>query len=82
MMMQVLSQLSLNPAKILGLLNKGLIKEEYDADITLIDPVREWIVDADKFASRCRNRPFSGKTFSGKAVVTILGGRVIHKDHS
>jgi dihydroorotase len=47
------------------------------ADVTLIDLNREWTVDASAFASKGRNCPFNGWTLKGKAVVTIVGGRIV-----
>lgn len=48
------------------------------ADVTVIDPDLRWTVQ--EFASKSRNSPFIGRTLTGKAVATIVGGRVVMRD--
>ena len=67
--------MSKNPARILGLEND--ITEGAVADLVLIDPKREWTVDAKTFASKSRNCPFDGWTLKGKAVMTLVDGRIV-----
>lgn len=68
-------KLSLNPATVLKL-NKGTLSVGADADITIIDPDAEWTVKAAEFKSKSRNTPFDGWKLKGKAVRTIVGGKV------
>jgi dihydroorotase len=72
---ELVERMSIAPARILGLpcgLRAGMT-----ADITLIDPAKEWVVSADKLKSKSRNTPFENWTMKGMAVMTILGGCVI-----
>jgi dihydroorotase len=73
---QMVEKMSLNPARILGL-TRG-ISEGLPADLTLIDPELEWVVDVAEFRSLSRNTPFIGWTLPGKAVMTLVGGRIVH----
>lgn len=57
------------------------------ANLTVIDPHHEWTVDPEKFYSRARNTPFAtlgpdGKPakFAGRAVMTIVRGRIVMRD--
>lgn len=68
-------KLSLNPASILKI-GKGTLTIGADADITVIDPDVEWVVDATQFKSKSRNTPFNGWKLKGRAVQTIVGGRI------
>jgi dihydroorotase len=72
---QLVEKMSINPANILGL-DRGLSPGKI-ADITLIDPEYSYTVDADKFQSKSRNTPFDGWKLKGRAVMTIVGGRVV-----
>jgi len=56
--------------------SKGTLKEGADADVTIIDPNREWTIDAEQFASKSRNCPFHGWEVTGRATTTIVGGQV------
>jgi dihydroorotase len=64
------------PARILGLSGKGVLTAGADADLTLIDPGAEWTVDPAAFRSKGRSTPYEGMKLKGRAVHTIVGGRV------
>jgi dihydroorotase len=46
------------------------------ADVTVIDPGMEWVIDAAKFASLSGNTPFEGRRVRGRAVLTVVNGEV------
>ena len=74
-MSEAVRKLSFNPASILKI-NKGTLSVGADADITIIDPNVEWTVDSSQFKSKSRNTPFEGWKLKGRAVQTIVGGRL------
>ncbi|MFH1056515.1 MAG: dihydroorotase [Candidatus Micrarchaeota archaeon] len=71
---QLAEKTSLNPAKLIGLEGKGSLRPGYDADVTVIDPEKEWVVDAKKFKSKSKNTPFGGMELKGKAIAVIAKG--------
>jgi len=71
-----IAKMSVNPAKVLGI-DKGTLSQGKDADITIIDLDSEQVVDPDKFESKGRNSPFAGMKLKGKAVYTIVSGKVV-----
>lgn len=73
--MKLIDLMSTRPARLVSL-DKGTLKEGADADVTLIDPGREWTIDIEQFASKSRNCPFHGWKVRGRAVTTIVGGEV------
>ncbi|PTX99905.1 dihydroorotase [Verrucomicrobia bacterium LW23] len=73
---KMIEKLTINPAKLLRL-DKGTLSPGADADITLIDPAREWVVDKEKFQSKSRNTPFHGWELKGKAVATVVAGEFV-----
>jgi dihydroorotase len=75
-------KLSYNPARFLGLGNKGVLAEGKDADLTILDPQTEWEVDVTQFESKGRNCPFQGWSLRGWPVYTIVGGRVVMAERS
>jgi len=78
-LLQLIAKMSLNPARILGILG-GSLKVGAPADLTLIDLNRSWTVDTQKFASKSRNCPFHGWKLQGKAIMTIVAGKVIWQE--
>jgi len=71
----VIRKLSVNPAAILKI-SAGSLAPGAPGDITIIDPKLPWTVDASQFRSKSRNTPFNGWKLMGRAVQTILGGRL------
>jgi dihydroorotase len=71
----LLRKFTVNPAAILGIA-KGTLSVGADGDVTIIDPRGEWKVDPSQFHSRSKNTPFEGFVLKGKAVRTIVAGRV------
>jgi dihydroorotase len=68
-----------NPARILRLAG-GTLEEGSDADITVIDPDKKWVVKKEKFHSKSKNSPFIGWKLSGKVAFTVVGGRVVYSE--
>jgi dihydroorotase len=54
--------------------DKGSLSVGSEADITIIDPSLEWIVNASEFKSKSRNTPFNGWRLRGRAVQTMVRG--------
>jgi dihydroorotase len=75
---QAIAALTVAPSSILGI-NAGKMASGLPADITVIDPQLEWKVDPSSFASRSRNTPFKGWTLTGKAIVTIVNGKIVNE---
>ena len=71
--------MSTNPARILGVPG-GTLRPGSPADITVIDPEKKIIFDAEKSFSKSANSPFSGWELQGRAVLTLLGGKVTHRE--
>ena len=71
----LVERMSVAPSRILGI-ECGLRKGG-TADITLINPAKEWVVSADKLKSKSKNTPFEDWTMKGKAAMTIIEGCVI-----
>ena len=69
--------MSKNPAKILGLENKGSLEIGKDGDITIIDPEKKMVIDANKFKSKAKNSPFIGWEVKGWPVYTIINGKIV-----
>ena len=74
-----MAKLTAIPARIVGLPG-GTLKEGASADVAVIDPDLEWTVDPAQFRSKSKNTPFAGWRLKGKAVATILGGRMTYRD--
>lgn len=68
---------STNPARIFGLAGRGTLKPGSIADITIIDPEHKWVYSAAETRSKARNTPFDGWTLAGRALATVVAGRIV-----
>ncbi|MFM7590340.1 MAG: dihydroorotase [Isosphaeraceae bacterium] len=74
---EVIAKLTIEPAKLIRKEQyKGHLKPGADADVTLIDPNRTWVVDALQMRSKSINTPYQGWQVNGRAVATIVSGEV------
>ncbi len=65
------------PARLFGL-SAGTLAVGAPADVTIIDPKAAWKVDPAKFRSRGRCTPWEGRSFKGRAAMTIVDGNIVH----
>jgi dihydroorotase len=78
----VLGLLSWKPAALAGIDDRhgGPIAAGRVANICVIDPSQEWIVDSNKLASLSRNTPYEGRRLRGKVRHTLVSGEVVVRD--
>jgi dihydroorotase len=69
-----------NPCRIFGIKNKGYIKENFDADLTIIDMNKKQTIKNEMMASKCGWTPFNNKSVKGFPVATIINGKVVMSD--
>jgi dihydroorotase len=73
---------STNPAKIFRLKDRGSLAPGSIGDITIIDPELAWTYRNSESRSKSRNSPFDGREFTGRAVATIVAGRVVFRSEA
>lgn len=79
---RVAEVMSINPAKIGGYSRQGqAIASGSTANLVIVSPAEEWIVDRDQLASKSRNTPFHGVSLPAKVVHTIFEGVFVVKDY-
>ncbi|MFO7760905.1 MAG: dihydroorotase [Thermodesulfobacteriota bacterium] len=72
---RMIELMSLNPSRILGI-KGGSLQDGGIADLTVIDPEKEFVYQADKVVSKSSNSPFFDWHMKGKAVLTIMDGKI------
>lgn len=73
---QIIAMLTMNPARLLNL-DRGTLSAGAPADVTILDPDHGWIYDKNDSPSLSRNTPFHGFSLRGRALSTIVGGKVV-----
>lgn len=71
----MIAKYTVNPARLLNL-PKGTLRVGVDGDVTVFDPELEWVPAVSESASKSKNNPFFGWKLKGRAVATVVGGKV------
>jgi dihydroorotase len=75
--LELVRRLSTNPARIVARPG-GTLTAGAPADVTVVDPDTQWLYDPAKGYSKARNSPWAGQTMTGRAVATVVGGRLVY----
>jgi dihydroorotase len=76
-LISLLRALTCAPADILRL-PAGRLAVGAPADFVVFDLDRPWQIAEDDFRSKSKNSPFDGRPVQGRAIKTIVGGRVVY----
>jgi dihydroorotase len=76
---RILGLLSWQPARIAGLdgVHGGPVAEGAAANLCVIDPDAQWVVEASALASRSRNTPYAGRKLTGRVRHTLCFGEPV-----
>jgi len=66
------------PAILFNIKGRGFIRENYKADLCLVDPASPWTVSKENILYKCGWSPFEGTTFRSKVVSTIVNGIIVY----
>ena len=74
---QLIKLMCENPCRIFGIKNKGFIKENFDADLTIVDMKKDQTIKDEMMASKCGWTPFNNYKVKGFPVATIVNGNIV-----
>ncbi len=73
---RMIAMFTINPASILKI-ERGTLSPGAVADMTLLNLSERVKIDVNSFQSKSRNSPFHGWELKGRAIITIVGGKVV-----
>jgi dihydroorotase len=76
---RLVEALTSGPARAFGLAG-GTLAAGVPADVAVLDPMAEWTVDPARMYSKSRNTPWKGRRLTGRCLITIVGGRIVHEE--
>ena len=77
---QVVEKMCHNPAICFKIHNRGFIRENYYADLVLVDLQKKYKVNKDNILSKCNWSPFEGETLNGVVTHTIINGNLAYEN--
>ena len=66
-----------NPCDLFGIKNKGYLKENYDADLTVVDMNKDVVIKDSWIESKCGWTPFNNYKVKGFPIATIVNGEIV-----
>ena len=75
---RMIDALSRRPARIVGI-EPPRLAEGALAEVALFDPESVWVPAETGIKSRSKNSPFMQRRLQGRAVMTLVGGQVVHE---
>jgi dihydroorotase len=75
---ELIRRMSTAPAAVFGLPG-GTLGQGAVADVVVLDVTDPWTVDPTAFCSKSRNTPFAGRILTGRAALTLVGGKIVHQ---
>jgi dihydroorotase len=74
---RLVEALTIGPARAFGLA-AGTLSRGVAADVAVLDPAAEWVVEPAKLFSKSKNTPWKGKRLVGRCSYTVVGGLIVH----
>jgi dihydroorotase len=68
------------PADIFGVVDRGYVRENYFADLVIVDPERRYEVTSGNLLAKCQWSPFEGHSFTATIDTTIINGQIAYRD--
>lgn len=75
---ELVKRWTVEPAKIIGVDQPSLAPGSV-ANVTVIDPSREWLVTPESLQTKSKNTALLGRTLRGRAMLTVVDGKVQHR---
>jgi dihydroorotase len=77
---RVVELTSTAPARVFGLADKGRLESGADADLTIVDLDRTFVIRDEDVIGRIDWTPYAGRTVRGAIAATLVRGRVVYED--
>ena len=76
---RLVEALTAGPARAFGLA-AGTLARGAAADVAVLDPAAEWLVDPARLHSKSKNTPWKGRRLAGRCLYTVVAGRIVHAE--
>jgi dihydroorotase len=77
----IVEKMAHNPAICFGIKNRGFLREEYFADLVILDPTSHLTVRKEDLLYKCGWSPLEGAILEGKILSTFVNGHLAFDGH-
>jgi dihydroorotase len=77
---EIVNKMSHTPALLFNISKRGFIREDYWADLTLIDLNSPWTVTTENILYKCKWSPLEKQVFQSKVLMTLVNGRKVYEN--
>lgn len=74
---KIADKMSHNVAEMFSIKDRGFIREGYFADLVIVDPTKNLLVEKENLLYKCKWSPFEGYTFKNSIEKTIVNGNIV-----
>src|SRR5690606_28087598 len=74
---QVVEKMCHAPARLFRIEKRGFIREDFQADLVLVDTEAPWTVSDQNILYKCRWSPFEGQQFKARVLNTWVNGEMV-----
>ena len=67
-----------NPARLFGVVGRGMLRVGYQADMVIVRPHAPWTVSPENILSRCGWSPLEGHEFQWRVEHTLCNGHLVY----
>ncbi|MEG1573082.1 MAG: amidohydrolase family protein, partial [Bacteroidales bacterium] len=76
---QVVQQMCHRPARLFKIDDRGFIRENYFADLVVVNLHNPWMVSTENILYKCAWSPFEGQTFQSQIEHCFVNGNWVYK---
>ena len=69
-----------NPSRLFNIKDRGFLREDFFADVVVVDPRKNYTISQQNLAYKCGWSPLEGVSMSSSIDMTILNGTIAFKD--
>ncbi|WP_348760688.1 dihydroorotase [uncultured Salinisphaera sp.] len=77
---QLVTKMAHNVADRFDIIDRGYLREGYWADLVLVAPAGQTVVDDEPVLAKCGWTPFAGHTFAARVKATVVSGQLAYHD--
>lgn len=77
---EVVEKMCHNPAILFKIKDRGFIRENYFADLVIVDLNKDWVVTEENLLYKCKWSPMTNQKYSSTVTHTFVNGKLVYEN--